>query len=167
MFYYILRQIKRFGECYSELLELAVEKSNELYYQKEPEQPNNIGIVNNQNQSKISEKYCIFRIPRPLFEYLVQRHRPVHIEVLKTLFHLIVIIFIFAMTLSIISELSHHASSEISDAMHVICIVTVGALPHVLELAFAKTSRKVRREIELRLIERSIKEYWTNQSGDD
>jgi hypothetical protein len=117
-------------------------------------------MQNNDVPRKILKHNNMYGIPRELFYSLVRMHRPVHIQVLKIFFHLSLILFLVAMTLSITSKFATGASSEISDVMHVIFIVTVGALPRVLEVFLMNASESVRREIEIRNIEESIKEYW-------
>ena len=54
-------------------------------------------------------------------------------------------------------------TSEISDVMHVIFIVTIGALPRVLEVALTTSNESVKREIELRRLEQTIMRYWERE----
>ena len=54
-------------------------------------------------------------------------------------------------------------TSEISDVMHVIFIVTIGALPRALEVALTTSNASVKREIELRRLEQRIMHFWERE----
>ena len=54
-------------------------------------------------------------------------------------------------------------TSEMSEVMHVIFVVTIGALPRVLEIALSRDCELFHREIEEREIEETVVEYWRNR----
>ena len=196
LLYYVVRLVKDFSEGYLELLSIAVEKSHDLYGQinhmsvfngqlllTNVQVPDIKGIrVNDHlldipqnvlqrvskrnNMKKLIEKDSTFGIPKRLFDAIVKIHRPVHIQVLKILFQLAFVIFLVVITMSITSQFATGATSEISDVMHVIFIVTVGALPRVLEVALMNSSESLKREIEIRRIEQTIKEFWLLEADD-
>lgn len=196
LLYYVVRLVKDFGDGYLELLSVAVEKSQDMYSQINHMSVfdgqlilSNLqtcqirGIrINNQvldipqnffqrlrtenSVRKIAVHDNVYGIPKRLFEVLVQAHRPIHIQVIKILFQLTSVVFLVIITMSITSKFATGATSEISDVMHVVFIVTVGALPRVLEVALMNSSETVRREIEVRRIEQTIKEFWTLEEND-
>ncbi|XP_045192413.2 uncharacterized protein LOC123548867 [Mercenaria mercenaria] len=196
LLYYVVRLVKDFGDGYLELLSIAVEKSHDMYSQinhlcvydghllLSNVQAHEIrGIrVNDQRLDipqnvlqrlgkedivkKIVENDNVFGIPKRLFDVIVQAHRPLHIQALKILFQLVFVICLVTITMSITSKFATGATSEISDVMHVIFIVTVGALPRVLEVALMNSSETVKREIEIRRIEQTIKDYWLLEADD-
>ncbi|KAL4234047.1 hypothetical protein ACF0H5_005701 [Mactra antiquata] len=195
MLYYIVRQMKDFGDGYLGLLSTAVERSQELNMHI-----NNTAIFNGElilsnvclntvkairingirldiaentlhrlkrerEAEKIRKVDNVYGIPRSLFDHLVKEHRPVHIQVLKLVFHLAAVILLVAATLGITSKVATGTNNEISEVMHVIFIVTVGALPRILEVALMNSRETVVRDIEEREIESSILEYWNKESA--
>ncbi|XP_045158875.2 uncharacterized protein LOC123524619 [Mercenaria mercenaria] len=196
LLYYVVRLVKDFGDGYLELLSVAVEKSHDIYSQSNHlsvydgqlllsnVQAHEIREIRVNGQrldipqnvlqrlgkgnivKKVSENDNVFGIPKRLFDVIVQAHRPVHIQVLKILFQLVFVICLVTITMSITSKFATGATSEISDVMHVIFIVTVGALPRVLEVALMNSSETVKREIEIRRIEQTIKDYWLLEAED-
>ena len=196
LLYYMVRLVNNFSDGYLELLSIAVEKSQDLYGQINHmsvfngqllltnvqvheikgirvndhllDIPHNVLQTLNKgiNVKRIIEKESTFGIPKLLFNVLVKIHRPVHIQVTKLLFQLLFIICLIIITMSITSKLVTGASSEISEVMHVIFIVTVGALPRVLEVALMNSRESLKREIEIRHIEQTIKEYWLLDADD-
>ncbi|XP_060591541.1 uncharacterized protein LOC132746429 [Ruditapes philippinarum] len=196
LLYYMVRLVKDFSDGYLELLSIAVEKSNDLYGQinhmsvfngellltnvqvheirgirvndQRLDIPQNVLQRFNKGNSvkRIVEKDSIFGIPKRLFDVLVKVHRPVHIQVLKIFFQLVFVICLVIITMSITSKFATGATSEISDVMHVIFIVTVGALPRVLEVAFMNSSESLKREISIRRIEQTIKQFWLLEADD-
>jgi hypothetical protein len=196
LLYYVVRLVKGFSDGYLELLSIAVEKSNDLYGQinhmsvfngellltnvqgdeirgirvndQRLDIPKNVLQRFNKGNSvkRIVEKDSIFGIPKRLFDVLIKVHRPAHIQTLKILFQLVFVICLVIITMSITSKFATGATSEISDVMHVIFIVTVGALPRVLEVAFMNSSESLKRENEIRHIEKTIKEFWLLEADD-
>lgn len=127
---------------------------------------NNLQLIqrNCLKQGKIKKKGNAYGIPKKLFNFLVQKYRPMHIQILKLTFHLASILLLIVVAMSITSKFISGSSSELSEVMHVIFIVTVCALPRVLEVAMVNESKVVIKEIQNRNIEQSILQYWENQS---
>ena len=117
-----------------------------------------------QNFKRKSDSYFRFRnnvfgIKRDLFDYVVNKHLPVHQQVLKVIFHLSMICFFLLITISLTIGFVTGPTSEMSDVMHVIFVVTVGALPRVLEVALYDSSQHIYRDIKLRRLEETINMY--------
>ncbi|XP_052819310.1 uncharacterized protein LOC128245112 [Mya arenaria] len=191
--YYLVRLIRDFGDTYLTLLSTAVEKSMALdrnvndvkIYQghliisnvkaigiqsirinnKLIDVPPNVlqTISNTTALVKTKVKENMYGIPCDLFEFLVKRHRPVHIEVLKLLFHITLIASLIGMAVLITQRVVSGPASDVSEVMHVIFVVTIGALPRVLEVAMVNESEIVKGDIEERDIEQSIVEYWRSK----
>ena len=106
-----------------------------------------------------------YGIRKDLFDYVVKKHLPVHQQVLKVLFHLSVICLLLLITISLTAGFVTGPTSEISDVMHVIFIITVGALPRVLEVAMLDSSEHIHRDIKLRQLEDTVNMYWSDISG--
>lgn len=113
---------------------------------------------------KLRQTRNAYGIPKNLFSFLVHKYRPMHIQFLKVLFRFGLIIMLIIVTLSITSKFVSGPTSELSEVMHVIFIVAVGALPKVLEVAIVNESKVVKKEIHHRNIEQSILQYWENES---
>ena len=105
----------------------------------------------------------MYGIPKRLFNLLISKHKPVNQQVLKIVFQLVLITLLLAITMSIAGGFVTGPTSEISDVMHVIFIVTIGALPRVLEVAVTTSNESVKREIELRRLEQTIMRYWERE----
>lgn len=116
---------------------------------------------------KYRKKDNMYGIPKKLFEYLIVKHRPVHQQVIQIVFRLTLIVLLIIMTMSITSTYVAAPTTEISEVMHVIFIVSIGALPRVLEVVMMNSSEMVRREVELRHLEQSIAEYWQHEVADE
>lgn len=117
-----------------------------------------------QNYKRKSDSYVRFRnnvfgVKRDLFDYVVNKHLPVHQQVLKVIFHLSMICFFLLITISLTIGFVTGPTSEMSDVMHVIFVVTVGALPRVLEVALYDSSQHIYRDIKLRRLEETINIY--------
>ncbi|XP_052817853.1 uncharacterized protein LOC128243894 [Mya arenaria] len=107
-------------------------------------------------------------IPKELFEHLVRKHRPVHIQLLKLIFQLTFIIILVALTLIITSKFKSGSSYEQGpEVMHVLFMVTVGALPRVLEVLLTDGSEVVKKQLEESRIEQTIVRYWRNKTETD
>lgn len=120
---------------------------------------------NSLNSGKIKQRRNTYGIPKTLFNFLVHKYRPMHIQFLRLLLHFGLIILLIIVTMSITSKFVSGPTSELSDVMHVIFLVTVGALPRVLEVAMVNESKVVKKEIQNRNIEQSILQYWESQSS--
>lgn len=115
---------------------------------------------NQRNRRKLSFKNNTYGISKDLFEYVVKKHLPVHQQALRVVFHLALIVLFLLVTISLTTGFLSGPTSELSDVMHVIFIVTVGALPRVLEVALLDSSEHIYRDIKLRRLEDTISEYW-------
>lgn len=187
--YYSVHLVHKFGDGYLELLSLAVEISiqldgcvntvrvngNELivsnvYAPVRTIRVNHVTVNIPENESvrregansacKVRRKGRLIGIPLELFEFLVRKHRPVHEQFLKVFFQLSLIAVLIFVTQSITSRFVAGASSEISEVMHVIFLVTVGALPRIFEVMFLSHSELVKHEIVRRDLKMSIDDYW-------
>ncbi|KAH3772008.1 hypothetical protein DPMN_173339 [Dreissena polymorpha] len=183
MLYYITRLIRSFGNVYLELLSIAVEQSvvsefnikSSAYENKSLNDPYDGKMCENdvQNVSETPPGITIHRtrqrknlrgIPRSLFEYLIQRHRPTYFQVLKLLFNITLIITLWVVTLYILDKFNVSSPSEKSDVMHVVFVVIVGALPRVLEVVFIDESDVIKRQVEETKLAKSIERYWNCQT---
>lgn len=118
-------------------------------------------------QPKLSFRNNTWGISRNLFDYVAEKHLPVHQQALKVLFHLSLIVLLLLVTISLTNGFLSGPTSEISDVMHVIFLVTVGALPRVLEVALLDSSEHIHRDINLRCLEDTINEYWRKEFDKD
>ena len=189
--YYFIKQIRNFSDVYSELLTTAVDISKTMA--EEPYSVSlvdgYISITNiksgglkgikidgtvlhstemilgqdMEEKFKIRKKNHMFGIPKNLFDFLVQKHRPVHKQFLTLLFRVSIMIAFVYVTLGISSNYVSGPTTEISEVMHVIFIVVVGVIPQLIGIAFANSNSALVREIEERKIEESIKEYWSSR----
>ena len=105
----------------------------------------------------------VYGIPKELYTCLVHRYKPLHIRFFKVVLHMALIIVLIMIVMTITSKFTSSLSSEISDVMHVIFLVTVGALPRVMEIAMTNEGKVINKETESRNIEESIMEYWERQ----
>jgi len=74
-------------------------------------------------------------------------------------FQLAAIITLVSITASISSNFSSVGADEGPEVMHIIFIVTVGALPRVLEVALGG-NEFIKRQLEEKHVEQSINRYW-------
>ena len=116
------------------------------------------------DEGRLNYKNNAYGIRKDLFEYIVKRHLPVHQQVLKVVFHLSMIILGLVITLSITAGFVTGPTSEMSEVMHVIFIITVGALPRVLEVAMHDSSEHIHRDIKLRRLEDTINQYLLDEA---
>ncbi|KAH3771929.1 uncharacterized protein LOC127846676 [Dreissena polymorpha] len=183
---YLAKLARGFGDVYFDLLSIAIEKSlhieapvNQIFIQDGNIEIPNIcarhvksirikgtildvsdntlqKINRSQVQHKTMQRGNTHGIPKDLFKYLIERHRPVHIQVLKVIFRFALIITLIALANAISFEFS---TPETSEVMHVIFVVSVGALPHLFEIMM-EGSEVVKRQLEEAEIEQSILRYW-------
>ena len=189
--YYFIKQIRNFSDVYSDLLTTAVEISKNMaeepyrvafiddyisitnvsFETLKGIKVNGTDLDNNslemfldqdlKKRFKIRKKNHMFGIPKDLFDFLVQKHCPVHKQFLTLLFRVSVMIAFVYVTLGISSNYVSGPTTEISEVMHVIFIVVVGVIPQLIGIAFANSNSALVREIEERKIEESIEEYWS------
>lgn len=188
--FYLVHLVRCFGDGYLELLTMAVEISTELesginsvsVFENELQVSNVVATGINRIRvndccielsrdvqtsirpssftSKTRHKRNLIGIPTELFDYLVRKFKPVHVEFLKVFFQLSLITTLVFVTLSIEAHNVSGVTSEISEVMHVVFLVTVGALPRVLEVAMRSQSEIIRHEIFRREMEYAINKYW-------
>ncbi|KAL4234161.1 hypothetical protein ACF0H5_005814 [Mactra antiquata] len=116
--------------------------------------------ANGQDVEKVQEKKCCFGIPKALFDILVQEFRPAHRELLSLTFKAaIIIIFVYAL-LNVSSAINTGPTNEISEVMHVMFIVVVGALPRLVSSLFSHRNDIQLNEIKERQIREVITRYW-------
>ena len=196
LLYYIFRLIRGFGVKYLDLLNDVVEISMNMEEQDNymsvfdgnlvisnvklsginrikindtvvPVAQNLLQGIKIKTDSRLSFRDNTYGIKEELFNYVVRKHMPVHQQVLKVVFHLSMICLFLSITISLTAGFITGPTSEISDVMHVIFIVTVGALPRVLEVALLDSSEQINRDIKLRRLEETVNRYWqkaTNQT---
>ena len=118
---------------------------------------------------KVRNKNYVSGIPRDLFMKLVERYKPVHIQITMLVLKLGLIVGLIALTVSIISIRPLGNSEGISEVMHVVFLLAIGALPKILEVALDNTNHAVKKEIKLKMVKAEIIEYWKKKernSGD-
>ena len=104
------------------------------------------------NQSLLRLKNNTYGIRKELFNYAVRKHLPVHQQVLRVVFHLALILIFLLQTSNLTARFVTSTTSEISNVMHVVFVITVGALPRVLEVALTDNSEHIHRAIRMRKI---------------
>ena len=124
---------------------------------------------NNTTKKRVGLKFQnnIYAIKRGLFNCVVKRHLPVQQQVLWVLFQISMICLLLATFSSLSTSFVTAPRTEIADVMHVIFIVTIGALPRVLEVVMLDSSEQIRREIYLRRLEDTINHYIHESEDDD
>ncbi|KAL4234250.1 hypothetical protein ACF0H5_005900 [Mactra antiquata] len=111
---------------------------------------------------KVQEKNGCFGIPKALFDILVQEFRPVHCELLSLAFKAAIIFTFVTALLNVSSTVNAGPTSEISEVMHVIFIVIVGALPRLVSSLLSHRNDVQLKEIEERQIREVILRYWND-----
>lgn len=109
----------------------------------------------------------VYGIKKDLFDYVVSKHLPVHQQVLKVGFNLSLICLCLLITASLTAGFVTGPTTEMSEVMHVVFIITVGALPRVLEVALHDSSEHILRDIKLRRLEDTINQYWLRISNQE
>ena len=162
-FYYFCKLLQGFGEVYFELLLDAVEISDRL-----DTCANGVNQGTEDNIAVTQTKKLRYRnykmgIPRDLFDLLVRKYRPVHIHVVKSLMRLVLILSLIIVTISVVLGGSYQQKAAISEVIHVIFIVAIGALPRILELAVSTMNESVKKDIEIRKMTEFIEQYWRDR----
>lgn len=106
-------------------------------------------------------------IPRDLFDILVKKYLPVHIQITHALLKIFLILALIYVTISIVVVQPYGSREGLSEMMHVVFIVAVGALPRVLEVALDNINHRVRKEIHLREVRETINQYWAGEMMKD
>lgn len=190
--YYCIRQIRHFGNVYADLLSTAVDiadgiEEDHVYlsithghlsianirYENMKDiringrlldiSHNLLRTVYRDGVRKVRENNDALGIPIRLFEYLVEQHRPVHQQVLSLFLKVSTMVAFIFVTMSLTSCYSTGPSTNMSEIMHVIFIVAVGALPELIEVTVSNyVDASSEREIENKLIKQSIIDYWND-----
>ena len=192
LFYYFINLIRDFGDGYTGLLATTVDVSRHLSLDKVQVTVTNghLAISNAQIESivdvrindvsleippqtlrkiqtrdfvKIKVRDSTYGIPKKLFQYIVITHRPVHQQVINLCFKAIIMIAFVIVTLSVSADYVGGPTSEISEVMHVIFIVAVGALPQLVQAILSRSDTLLEHEIEEREIEKTIMEFWNKE----
>ena len=122
---------------------------------------------NTRKRNLLTVKNDTYGIRKDLFNYVIRKYLPVHQQVLKVAFHLaIVFVFLFK-TINLTTKFVNSPTSEISDVLHVVFVVTVGALPRLLEVAMLDNSEHIQRAIRMRKLQGTINEYRRGLSSED
>ena len=119
--------------------------------------------VSNLDIPKVKNKKGELGIPRELFNRLVQEYRPIHIQIISAMARLGLILTLIVITLSIVMQGSYQQKAAMSEVIHVIFMVAIGALPRVLEIALSTITDSMKKEIELRRMTASIEHYWQDK----
>lgn len=128
------------------------------------EQCNSMRQRNHENKRRVIYKDHIIGIPRDLFEQLIREYRPVHKQVALTCLRVLLIILLIVVTFTIISKKPLGSNEDISEVMHVVFLMAIGALPKILEVALENMNHSVRKEIQSRKIKADIVKYWRDRT---
>lgn len=113
-----------------------------------------------------SEPLYVFRkddmdgIPSTLFQLLVQKYRPVYQHLAHAFLKILLILSLILVTTSI-ARVNEGSSVGLSEMMHVVFVIAIGALPRILEVAMDTMNYSAKKDIEVRKLTRTIIEYWT------
>ena len=121
----------------------------------------------NGNTGRLRFKNNAYGIRKDLFDYVVSKHLPVHQQVLKVLFQLVLIVLFLLFTITLTGGSFTGPTSQITEVIHVVLIVSVGALPRVLEAALSDSSEHIERDLKMRSLENSVCQYWREREADD
>lgn len=113
-----------------------------------------------QAECRVRAKNNTWGVRKDLFEHVVTKHSPVHQQVLKIVLELALIVLLLWVTNTLTAGFFTGPSSQISEVMHVIFIITVGALPRVLEVAMSDSTEHIAHDIKMRNLEDTINRYW-------
>lgn len=115
-------------------------------------------------ESRLVYNDSVYGIRRDLFDFVVRRHLPVHKELLKLAWHLSTICLCLLNTMSLTAGFVTGPTSEMSEVMHVIFTITIGALPRILEVAMHDSTEQILHDIELRRLEDIVNRFWLELS---
>lgn len=113
--------------------------------------------------AKLSHKNHMVGIPIDLFMTIVRKYRPVHKQLSFIVLRLMLIFCLIYITFSIIS-IKPLGLIGISEVMHVVFMIAIGALPKILEIAFDNRSRSAKRDIMLQRLKSDVIAYWQQES---
>jgi hypothetical protein len=112
---------------------------------------------------KVIYKKHMTGIPNDLFQILVKKYLPLHVQITHAFLKISLILVLIYLTISMVDRKPYSQTEGISEMMHVIFIIVVGSLPRVLEVALDNSNHHIRKEIKLRKIRATINKYWINQ----
>lgn len=115
-------------------------------------------------QTRVKLNGHVLGIPQSLFLQLVRNYRPVHVQVALTFLRVFLIIALIATTFSIISTKPLGSNEDISEVMHVVFLMAIGALPKILEVALDNMNHHVKRDVMLRRMKEDISKYWRDRA---
>lgn len=195
LIYYFVKLVRDFGDNYTELLTTAVELSrflqndgNVVYINNGHLNISNVNaedltdiringkqldvstnilqtLKNSNCHLKVKMRNNVYGIPRHLFNELVKKHKPVHVQFLSLCLKASLVIAFVIIVFNVCGNYVSGPTSEISEVMHVVFIVAIGAVPKLVEIVVSHSNTAVAREIEERRIQCSIVEYWSNYEG--
>ncbi|KAL4231358.1 hypothetical protein ACF0H5_008937 [Mactra antiquata] len=102
-------------------------------------------------------------IPRDLFKVVVDKHHPVYMQVTHALLKIGIILALIIITIGIVYQNPTNSGATVSEMMHVIFIMAIGALPRVIEIVIDGINHRVQKEIHLRELKCTINQYWCSQ----
>ena len=121
----------------------------------------------NRSTDRLRFRNNAYGIRKDLFDYIINKHLPVHQQVLKVLFQLVLIVLFLLFTITLTGGSFTGPTSQITEVIHVVFIVSVGALPRVLEAALSDSSEHIERDLQMRSLENSVCQYWREREADD
>lgn len=102
-------------------------------------------------------------IPYDLFQILVRKYLPLHVQMIHAFLKILIILVLLYLTISMVDTKPNDRTEGISEMMHVVFIVAIGSLPRVLEVATDNTNHHVKKELHLRHVKETVNTYWTKQ----
>lgn len=196
LIYYLIKLIRNFGYKYEELLTIAVELSRRFQDESNRVSIRhghlcisnvNVGILNeisingkrltlssnvlqtlrSNSVTKVRLKNNAYGIPKELFSILVRKYKPVHVHLISLCFKATLVIGFVVLTFIACANYTEGLSSEISEVMHVVFVVALGAVPALVEAVVSHSSSVTTREMEEREIQDSIEKYWNHLEQKD
>jgi hypothetical protein len=104
-----------------------------------------------------------YGIPNELFQLLIRKYRPIHKHVLSMLLRVSILTSWLLLFLIITHTYSLVPDDQITEVLHVIFIIAVGALPKLIESNHIGHSNAPKDKIEKKFMEQTIIEYWTKR----
>ncbi|XP_052257982.1 uncharacterized protein LOC127862767 isoform X1 [Dreissena polymorpha] len=98
-------------------------------------------------------------VSKALFMKLVDVHRPIHIKIAQGILKLGLIVILILFTASVLRQKPHTVIKGVSEVMHVVFVLVIGALPKILEIAIEHADHSVQKEILLRKLKVDIIRY--------
>ncbi|CAC5389810.1 unnamed protein product [Mytilus coruscus] len=106
-----------------------------------------IGEHNSYEQDQLREKNKLPGIQRDLYEYVVRKHRPLHIAIFMTVIQICIMTFlVFASIIYVSRFVDVQETDEKHEIFHVISILLITILPNLVHRVFTpKINNKVRK----------------------